>query len=203
MAGIKPDEPHDRVGEALRQVIDQNRGQAVSGVLLITDGASNSGLPPAEAARLTREANIPLFIYGIGVTTPVDLVMKEVSAPRLAFVKERVDVKAKFSVQGVGRQTVAAVLKANGAEVDQQKVELAEDGDYEVNFRFDPQAIGISGSGGSRSRFFPAKRARIITWPRASFGWWITRSKSCSSTRSPAGIFAICWPISSVTAVWR
>lgn len=140
--GIKPDEPATGVGEALRQVIDQNRGQAVSGILLITDGASNSGLPPAEAARLTREANIPLFIYGIGVTTPVDLVMKEVSAPRLAFVKERVDVKAKFSVQGVGRQTITAVLKANGAEVDQQKVELAEDGDYEVNFRFDPQAIG-------------------------------------------------------------
>lgn len=142
LAGIKPDEPATGVGEALRQVLDQNRGQALSGVLVVTDGASNSGLPPAEAARLTREANIPLFVYGIGVTSPIDLVMKEVNAPRLAFVKERVDVKAKFSVQGVGRQTVTAVLKANGEEVDQQKVDLAEDGDYEVNFHFNPEKIG-------------------------------------------------------------
>ena len=140
--GLQPDEPATGVGEALRQVLDQNRGQAVSGVLVVTDGASNSGLPPAEAARLTREANIPLFVYGVGVTSPIDLVMKEVSAPRLAFAKERVDVKAKFSVQGVGRQTVTAVLTANGEEVDQQKVELAEDGEYEVNFQFSPQKIG-------------------------------------------------------------
>jgi hypothetical protein len=139
---LNPDESATGLGEALRQVLDQNRGQAVSGVLVISDGASNSGLPPAEAARLTREANVPLFVYGVGVTSPIDLVMKEVSAPRLAFVRERVDVKAKFSVQGVGRQTVSAVLTANGEQVDEQKVDLAEDGDYEVNFRFDPQKVG-------------------------------------------------------------
>lgn len=139
---IKPDEPATGVGEALRQVLDQNRGQAVGGILLITDGASNSGLPPAEAARLAKEAGMPIFIYGIGVTSPVDLVMREVTAPRLGFVKERVDVKAKLHSQGMGRNSVTAILKANGKEVDQQKVELAEDGDYEVNFHFDPQEIG-------------------------------------------------------------
>lgn len=139
---ITPDAPATGLGESLRQVIEQNRGQAISGVLLVTDGASNSGLPPVEAARLAREAGIPLFIYGIGVTSPVDLTMKDVSAPRLAFVKERVDVKARFSAQGLGRQTVTAVLTANGEEVDRQNVDLTEDGDYEANFHFDPQTVG-------------------------------------------------------------
>jgi hypothetical protein len=139
---LTPDEPATGLGEALRQVLDQNRGQAVSGLLVVTDGASNSGLPPVEAARLALEANVPLFVYGVGVSSPVDLVMKEINAPRLAFVRERVDVKARLSVQGVGRQTVTAVLSANGRPVDEQKVELAEDGDYEVNFHFIPEAVG-------------------------------------------------------------
>lgn len=142
ISGIRPEENATGVGEALRQVLDRNRGQAISGVVVITDGASNSGLPPAEAGRMAREAQVPLFVYGVGVTSPIDLAMKEVSAPRLAFVRERVDVKAKFTAQGLGRQTLSAVLTANGSEVDRQTVELAEDGEYEVNFRFEPQEIG-------------------------------------------------------------
>jgi len=139
---VTPDEAATGVGEAVRQALDQNRGQVVGGMLLITDGASNSGMPVAEAARMAREAGIPLFIYGVGVTSPVDIALKEIHAPRLAFVKERVNVKAKFSAQGMGRMTLTAVLQANGVPVDERPVELAEDGDYEVNFEFIPQETG-------------------------------------------------------------
>lgn len=139
---LTPDEAATGVGEAVRQVLEQNRGQAVAGIFLISDGASNSGLPPAEAARLAREAGVPLFVYGIGVTSPIDVVMKGLDAPRLAFVKERVDVRAGFHVQGIGRRQVTALLKANGREVARREVDLAEDGDYEVEFSFEPQETG-------------------------------------------------------------
>jgi len=142
LGSLQADEPATAVGESLREVLDQNRGQALSGVLLVTDGASNSGLPPIEAARLAREANVPLFIYGIGVASPVDLVLNEMEPPRLAFVKERVEVKAKFHTQGLGRQSLTATLKANGQPVDQEKVEISDDGDYEVVFHFEPQETG-------------------------------------------------------------
>lgn len=139
---MKPEEPATATGESLRQVLEQSRGQAVAGILLVTDGANNSGLPPIEAARMVKEQNIPLFIYGVGVTSPIDLSLRAMTAPQLAFVKEKVDVKMKLRAQGLGRTSVTATLKANGAVVDERKVELTEDGEQEVSFQFVPQEIG-------------------------------------------------------------
>lgn len=140
--GVTPDQPATGLGEALRQVIDQNRGQPVSGILVITDGAGNSGMPPVEAARLARENRLPLFLYGVGVTSPIDLVVRDVSTPRLAFVKEKVDVRARIHTQGIGRRSVPALLSANGVEVDRRDLELTEDGDAEITFSFHPQEVG-------------------------------------------------------------
>jgi von Willebrand factor type A domain len=139
---LPPEQPATAIGESLREVLEQNRGQAIGGVLLITDGANNGGLPPAEAARVAREENIPLFIYGVGVTKPIDLSLHELAAPRLAFAKEQVDVKVRLRTQGLSQKTVTAVLKANGKPVDEQKVVLTEDGDSEVTFHFVPEAVG-------------------------------------------------------------
>ena len=141
-ASLKPDDTVTSLGESLRQVLGQNRGLPVGGVLMITDGASNSGLPPAEAARLVREQNIPLYIYGVGVTSPVDLVVRAVTAPQIAFVKERTDVSAKFRTQGLGLRKVKAILKADGKEVDTQEIDLREDGEHEVSLRYEAAVAG-------------------------------------------------------------
>jgi len=139
---MKAEEQATAVGESLRQVLEQNRGQAIAGILLITDGANNGGLPPVEAARMVKEQNIPLFIYGVGVTTPIDLSLRAITAPQLAFVKEKVDVKMKLRAQGLGRTSVTATLKANGKTVGERKVELAEDGEQEVVFQYVPEELG-------------------------------------------------------------
>ncbi len=52
------------------------------------------------------------------------------------------DVKAKFSVQGMGRQTVTAVLKANGEDVDQQKVDLVGGRRLRGEFSLRPAGVG-------------------------------------------------------------
>jgi hypothetical protein len=139
---IRPDEPATAIGEALREVLEQSRGQAIGGVFIITDGANNSGVPPVETARLARENNIPLFLYGVGVTTPIDLSLQDFSAPRLAFVKERTDLKVTLRSQGITPRSVVVTLKADGQQVDAQTVEVSKDDDYEVNFHFVPPEVG-------------------------------------------------------------
>ncbi|HEY5791885.1 MAG TPA: vWA domain-containing protein, partial [Chthoniobacterales bacterium] len=135
-------EPATAIGEATRQVLGESRSQNAGAILLITDGANNSGLPPAEAARMARERDMPLFIYGIGVTESADLHLRDLEAPKLAFAKERVEVKAKLRSQGVTDRSVTATLKANGTEVASQKVEINENGDHEITFQFVPEEPG-------------------------------------------------------------
>ena len=139
---IHPDEPATAIGDSLREVLEQNRGQAVGGVLVITDGGNNSGAPPVETARLAREDNIPLFIYGVGVTTPIDLALENFSVPRIAFVKERTDVKVTLHAEGVRPTSVVVSLKTGGRTLDEQTVEITRDDDYEVHFHFVPDQVG-------------------------------------------------------------
>src|ERR1043166_6285241 len=47
--------PATAIGDALREVINRKRGQPLAGILMITDGANNSGSQPREAATLLRQ----------------------------------------------------------------------------------------------------------------------------------------------------
>lgn len=138
--GFHPDKPATAIGDSLRQILQD--GRPAAGILLITDGDNNSGLAPVEAAALAREQKIPLYIYGVGVISPPDLIVEDVTVPRLAFVKERLDVRAKIRSQGIENQSVTASLMANGLAVDEQSVTLGPEGEYEVMFHYQPEEAG-------------------------------------------------------------
>lgn len=137
-----PEDNATALGDSLRQVLEMNRGLPVAGVLVITDGASNSGLPPAEAGRIAQLRNIPLFVYGMGVTTPTDLRVRAIEAPQLSFVDEEIDVRATIDVNGFARQSFTATLKVDGEVVDTAQLEVRQDGPYELSFRYTASEVG-------------------------------------------------------------
>jgi len=137
---LRPEQPATAIGDALRKAIQD--GRRAGAVLLVTDGANNLGTSPIEAAALARQENIPLFIYGVGVTAAPDVRVDAVSVPRLAFAGERLDVRAKIRTQGIEQGTVTVSLLADGSEVDQKEVALGADEEYEVVFHFVPEVPG-------------------------------------------------------------
>lgn len=141
-ANTTPEDPATALGDSLRQVLEMNRGLPVAGVLVITDGASNSGLPPAEAARMAELRNVPLFVYGMGVTTPTDLRVRAIEAPQLSFVDEEIDVRAMIDVNGFARQSFTATLKVDGEVVDTAPLEVRQDGPHELAFRYTASEVG-------------------------------------------------------------
>ncbi|MDD5348565.1 MAG: hypothetical protein PHQ12_00005, partial [Chthoniobacteraceae bacterium] len=65
------------------------------------------------------------------------------TTPKLVFLTEQAEVRAKIRHQGFPGKTVTASLSANGKVVDEQKITLpAQDGESEVTFRFVPQEMG-------------------------------------------------------------
>jgi hypothetical protein len=63
------------VGDALRDVVTRKRGQPLAGVLLVTDGANNTGAQPLESAAALRQEGVPVYVYGVGITSPRDIIV--------------------------------------------------------------------------------------------------------------------------------
>lgn len=141
---LKYDEEATALGESLRQVLNEIRGQPIAGVLIVTDGANNSGLPPVEIAALAKTDGIPLFLYGVGIEGPKDIAIREVTGPRGAFVRERAEFAVRVHAPGFTGQAATLQLKVNGAIVDEQKVTLDGDGETEYRLSYEPQEQGIA-----------------------------------------------------------
>jgi hypothetical protein len=140
--GVHYDENLTALGDSLRALLDQQRGQPVSGILVITDGANNTGSSPIEAAAIAKQDGVPLFLYGVGVTTPQDIMVTELSAPQVSNVKEKVEVTAHIRAQSMIGKKATIQLKANGKVVDEQPVEFRADGDQEMTLSYTPDEVG-------------------------------------------------------------
>lgn len=132
------------LGESVRQALDRYRGQPVAGVFVITDGASNRGLAPAEAAAIARNDGVPLFLYGVGVTEPRDVELVSAAAPRLAFLDEQVTVRLLIGGNGFGGRATRVTLTRDGdaAPLAEEDIVLPENGALEKTLSFTPDAIG-------------------------------------------------------------
>jgi len=142
--GLHYDENLTAIGDGLRDLLDDQRGQSISGILLITDGGNNTGSSPLEAAAIAKQDGVPLFIYGVGVTSPQDIQVAELSGPQVSNVKEKLNVTASIRAQSmIGRKAVIQ-LKADGKVVDEQPLEFRADGDQEVTLSYTPDEVGMA-----------------------------------------------------------
>jgi hypothetical protein len=139
---LKYDDNLTAIGDSLRELLDEERGQPNSGVLLITDGANNTGSSPLEAAEIAKEDEVPLFIYGVGVTSPQDIMVAGLDAPQVANVKEKLTVTAHIRAQSMLGRKGTIQLKANGKIVDEEPIEFRADGEQEVQLSYIPDVMG-------------------------------------------------------------
>ncbi len=130
------------LGNALRDVLAKARSQSVAGVLVITDGANNEGGSPIEIARTAQADDVPLFIYGVGVSAPPDIILTELTAPAATSVKEKVNITVRFRTQGlIGLQSILRV-KAGDLLIAEERVDFRTDGEQEWKFSFVPEKLG-------------------------------------------------------------
>ncbi|MGH8048263.1 MAG: hypothetical protein ACREKL_13555 [Chthoniobacterales bacterium] len=137
--GLKYDDDVTAIGDSLRQVLEDNRGQPVAGVLVVSDGANNTGTPPEEIADLAKQDGVPIFLYGVGIVGPKDIIVRELAGPRGAFIKERAEFTVKVRAPGYTGRMAKIVLKADGKTVDEQEVKLNGDGETEYRLGYEPQ----------------------------------------------------------------
>ncbi len=139
---LTADSPTTPLGDALAEVVKAKRGQPLAGVVLITDGANNTGSSPREAAALAQQEGAPLYIWGVGITSPRDIIVANLFAPEVSFVKDEVSVNVRVRSQGLNGEKARVQLKLGDAKVDEREVTFGADGEQVVPMRFTPQQTG-------------------------------------------------------------
>jgi hypothetical protein len=130
------------IGDSLREVINRKRGQPLAGVVLITDGANNSGTQPREVASLLREEGVPLYVYGVGITSPRDVIVGNMLAPDVSFVRDEVPITVRVRSQGMSGQSARLKLQLGDTTVAEKEITFGADGEQVVPLRFTPQSHG-------------------------------------------------------------
>ncbi len=143
-----------RVGEAVLTALQREGGEGLSGVVVLTDGASNAGTDPGAARQLAVRRKVRLFAVGIGsLELPDNVQLVNVQAPTDVHVGDAYGFSIFVKGQGAGvlgkEVEIELLRKPASAEgdpdekVDSARVELPLDaGPVEVKFDLTPETAG-------------------------------------------------------------
>ena len=140
--GVAFDKPFTAIGDAVRSLLDLKRGQPLAGILLITDGGNNYGSQPLDAAALAQQDKVPLYIYGVGITSPKDIIVSDIFAPEVVFAKEEAQVSVRVRSQAMNGRTAKLVLKLGDQVMDSQDLTFGPDGEQNITMKFLPMQAG-------------------------------------------------------------
>jgi hypothetical protein len=153
---LAPTGTETQLGQALRQLIQSERGAPISGVVVLSDGGQNAGIAPDAAVELAQEAKIPIFTVGLGSDRPpANVAVCDLAVPARAYPGDRYTVTGFVQAQGMAGSEVtvelltrpaddgAAARQGVGDLVETRRITLGGDGEVlPVKFELTPDSPG-------------------------------------------------------------
>jgi hypothetical protein len=128
---VQADRPDSRLGRAVIDAMQAQRGRPTAAIIVLSDGITTEGRTLSDAAEIARRKMIPLFTVGLGNDKPLrDVWVADVLADEIAFVGDIVPFEFKLGSSGYAGQEVQVRLreKSSGRVVDQTNVKVGDDG---------------------------------------------------------------------------
>ena len=119
-----------RLGEALRQLIDQQRGRSTAAIILLTDGITTEGTKLSNVAIRARSKSIPLHIVGLGSEQPPrDIRLSDLLVDDIAFVGDILNFDMQLHSLGLAGRQATVRLRRDGetTPLAEVTVELTND----------------------------------------------------------------------------
>ncbi len=129
-------------GDAIRDVLSRKRGQPLAGIVMVTDGVNNSGSQPRDAALLARQEGVPLYLYGVGITSPRDIILQNLFGPEVTFVKDEVPITVRLRGQGLAGESAEVQLRLGDEVVARKTVVFSGESEQVVAMKFTPSMLG-------------------------------------------------------------
>ena len=128
---------------ALKEVVKDSTGLALSAVVVLTDGAANTPRDLAGELRELRARNLPVFAVGVGSPERFkDVEMVRVGAPRRVLVGSAVKAEALVRLSGMGQSEIAIEVSEDGRAVKTEQVNVRGGEAQTVVVDFTPTAPG-------------------------------------------------------------
>lgn len=145
------DGPGTNLDAALAELKDRLRGEALAGVIIITDGAANMG---ERVVRLGAKSDAPLYPVVVGsAKEPQDLIVHSVAANEVSYVGSEVPVQVRLLNRGFERENVVVELRANGQLLASRVVSVSgTQPEAQALLQFRPQVPGVQRYAVSASR---------------------------------------------------
>ena len=155
---LVPQGTETRLGQALRNLVGEERSMPVAGIILFSDGGQNAGSDVQSAIDAAREAKIPIFTVGIGSDRrPANVRISDFVAPARAYPGDSFNVTAYLQSQELAGRTVTVELTSRPAgesgKNQQPKVEGTERVTLGNRAEVVPVKFEISPGGTGRSTF--------------------------------------------------
>ena len=149
---LAPQGPETRLGDALKKPLEQLSGSPLAGILLFSDGGTNSGIDPLAIAEMAAKRQVPIYTVGVGSTSRRrNLRVQEIGAPSRVYPGDKTTVTALIHAEGFAHRTVNVELlvreahpKGKGADrVGQQSLSIDQESQVvPLQFEIEPAEIG-------------------------------------------------------------
>ncbi len=118
-----------RLGEAMRQMMDESASLPIGAVVLFTDGSDNAGGLDADTLSEIRRRRIPIHTVGYGAEKlGKDIEIVDVDVPQRALSDSRISAAVTVKNSGLEGQKAKLTIEADGKIVASRDVTLAADG---------------------------------------------------------------------------
>ncbi|MGW8256448.1 MAG: hypothetical protein ACWGMZ_03080, partial [Thermoguttaceae bacterium] len=152
---LRPVGSETRLGQALRDLLAQQRDFPLSGIILFSDGGQNAGISPEAAIELARETKTPIFAVGLGsAAQSKNVLISDLIVPGRAYPGDRYTVTGYIQSRGLAGKVVQVQVlsrpagksvsaEGTGKALDAKQVTLGKDGEITaVKFELLPEDTG-------------------------------------------------------------
>lgn len=128
--GLSFEARQTHIGDAIERVRQELEAVPVSGVILVSDGADNSGAPLGDQLLSMRARSIPVFTIGVGADRfDKDIEIRRVEAPHSVMRGSAVSADILIRQRGYANRRLPLIIEDGGRIVAQDTITLPADGD--------------------------------------------------------------------------
>ena len=126
---LKAGDTATRIGDSIKQVLAESSTLPLGAVVLLSDGADNSGGIDLETIQAIRRQRIPVHTIGFGREKfDKDLEISDVTVPARALADSRLNAQVTFRQYGLGGQKARLTVKDGATVLASQEITLKSSG---------------------------------------------------------------------------
>jgi uncharacterized membrane protein len=133
LAELQASAPATRIGDGLKQLIEETSDLPLGAVVLLSDGSDNTGGIDRETMAALRERHIPVHTVGFGREQMAhDVEIEDVEVESRALAESRLAVTVSFRQRGYAGRTSILRISDRGKTVGSREVTFGRDGDLQT-----------------------------------------------------------------------